>query len=96
MGGNILTLTAKMEKGHLKTKARLVARCYEEKDKTVRADLPTCCKENIRMLLAIDAGKKWTSKSLDVKAAFLQGRSIERDVFVEPPSSSSYLPRHAT
>lgn len=65
-------------------KARLVARGYEEL-KEIRSDSPTCQKENIRMLLSLAVAKEWTVNSLDVKAAFLQGKAIERNIYLMPP-----------
>ena len=32
------------------------------------------------------ASKGWTIKSIDVASAFLQGKPIDRDVFVKPPN----------
>ena len=37
------------------------------------------------MMLGIAAGKRWRIQSLDVKAAFLQGKTIERDLFLQAP-----------
>ena len=65
------------------TKARLVARGYEETNK-VRSDSPTCFRDSIRMLLAVAIGKDWIIHSLDVKAAFLQGNRIDRDLYLGP------------
>lgn len=65
------------------TIARLVVRGYEETEK-FRLDSPTCEKENIRILLAFAASRDWKVHSLDVKAAFLQGKGIERDILIIP------------
>ena len=66
------------------TKARLCARGFEE-DKFFRTDSPTSTREGLRMVLATIASQNWSIKSIDVKAAFLQGNSIARDVFIRPP-----------
>ena len=66
------------------TNARLVVRGYEEEEKS-RSDSPTCSKDNIRIFLCLAVAKGWTVCSLDVKAAFLQGKEIERDLFLLPP-----------
>ena len=76
--------TQKTKDGQTITKARLVVRGYEEEENE-RADSPTCSKENIRLMLAIAVSNTWTVKSLDIKAAFLQGKQIERELFVMPP-----------
>ena len=77
-------ITSKMVHGTMTTKARLVVRGYEE-DEKVRSDSPTCNKENIRALLAIAVANDWSIKALDIKAAFLQGKSIDRDLYIKPP-----------
>ena len=74
-----------MNGNEVSTKARLVVRGYEEQNDEIRSDSPTCSKDNIRMLLGVAGAKGWKVQSLDVKAAFLQGKTIERDVFVKPP-----------
>ena len=78
-------ITTKMRDDNIQTKARLVVRGYEEDDKDIRSDSPTCLKENIRLLLTLAVSKEWDVNTLDIKAAFLQGKKIERDLFVTPP-----------
>lgn len=68
-------------------KARLCARGFEE-IQTFRTDSPTCSRESTRMLLAILACNSWTVNALDIKAAFLQGKQIDRLVFVRPPDEA--------
>ena len=53
------------------TKARLVARGFEE-TRQFRTDSPTCQRENLRVVLAVISSKKWQCQSIDIKAAFLQ------------------------
>ena len=77
-------ITVKKEGNEEKVKARLVARGYEEENK-VRSDSPTCRKESIRMMLVFATSMGWRIHSLDVKAAFLQGQNIQREVFIRPP-----------
>ena len=78
-------LSEKLKDGKWKIKARLVAKGYEDVEKT-RNDSPTCSKESVRIMLTIGAAKGWSCKSLDIKAAFLQGKPLEREVFLKPPS----------
>ena len=78
-------ITTKKKESRMVTKARLVVRGYEETGQDIRSDSPTCMKENVRMLLAIAVARGWTINSLDVKAAFLQGKHISRRLFVTPP-----------
>ena len=66
-------------------KARLCIRGDLEDTEDVRIDSPTVNKMNIKLfyLLALHFG--WNIRTADVKAAFLQGSNIDRDVFVKPP-----------
>ena len=72
-------------------KARLVARGFEEKE-DMKVDSPTGSKECMKMLIAITASKKWTMKSIDIKAAFLQGQPINRELYVKPPPEAESPP----
>ena len=67
------------------TKARLVARGFEDSETNLRTDSPTCSKMNLRIIMAIAASKKWKINSLDIQAAYLQGKIVERDIFLKPP-----------
>ena len=82
-------ITEKFKNREAVTKARLVARGFEEHSLFLRKDSPTCCRETVRLVLAIAVSKGWLPHSLDVKAAFLQGDPIERDVFLRPPREFS-------
>ena len=68
-------------------KARLVARGYEELLTTQR-DSPTANKESSRVALAIISSKEWDINSLDIKAAFLQGKDLDRDIYLKPPKEA--------
>ena len=65
-------------------KARLVARGFEE-ESTCQSDSPTIGKSAIRLFLAVVASVGWEIRTTDIKSAFLQGRDLERDVYVLPP-----------
>ena len=72
-------------------KARLVARGYQ--DSTVspnqaEKDSPTCSRESQRLVMAVTLGMGWTLQSLDVTSEFLQGKDIEREVFLRPPTEA--------
>ena len=72
------------EKDNGKIKARLVVRGFEEMI-TPQSDSPTASKESGKLFLAICANENFTIKSLDVTSAFLQGRLLDREVYVMPP-----------
>ena len=82
-------ITPKMIDGKMSTKARLVARGFEEDSTALRTDSPTCMKDTLRLILAIAVSKKWALNSIDIKAAFLQGNPIERELYLRPPKEAS-------
>ena len=81
--------TEKMKGGHMITKARLVARGFEEDKSQIRTDSPTCYKDSLRMLLTVLSAKKWRMKSIDIRRAYLQGNRIQREVFLKPPKEAN-------
>ena len=81
--------TCKYVDGCKKIKARLVARGFGEANSTVLTDSPTCSKESLRLIFTICASKPWKIHSLDISTAFLQGKSIDREVYVLPPAEAN-------
>ena len=82
-------ITQKLRDNKLTYKARLVARGFEEENlNDIRKDSPTCCKDNFRLLTCIIASNQWNIHSIDVKAAFLQGKEISRDIYIRPPKEA--------
>ena len=51
----------------------------------IQADSPTASKTALRIVLALAANYDWSISTVDVKAAFLQGRRINRDIYIKPP-----------
>ena len=80
-------ITPKVINGQPSVKARLVARGFEELQ-DFRTDSPTCSKEGLRIALLLLVSQSWSLHSLDVKTAFLQGESINRDLYVKPPKEA--------
>ena len=69
-----------------KVKARLCMRGdTEENADNIRVDSPTAHKDSIKLALAIAANENFDIISADVKSAFLQGKTLDRNVFVIPP-----------
>ena len=66
-------------------KARLVARGFEEDSFALQTGSPTCSKESVRLAISLASVKRWPCHTVDIKAAYLQGNAIERDVYLEPP-----------
>lgn len=80
-------ITTKQKEAETVTKARLVARGFEEEEK-FQSDSPTAGKETLKTFLALTSTLGWQCETIDIKAAFLQGGSIERDVYLKPPVES--------
>ena len=69
-----------------KRKARLVARGFQEAPLSSTSTVsPTCRKESMRLLFSITASSKWTIQSIDITSAFLQGKEMDREVYLIPP-----------
>ena len=80
-------MTEKVVDGLIVLKARLVARGFEEQDE-IQADSPTARNETLRIFLAITSSLSWQCKTPDIKAAFLQGQEINREVYLKPPKEA--------
>ena len=50
-------------------------------------DSPTCSKEVLRVSLTIFLSQSWSLNSIDIKSAFLQGKEINRQVYLKPPKN---------
>ena len=82
-------VTEKNKDGEKVVKARFVARGFEETDlKDIRKDSPTCGKDTLRLCLTILASKHWKISSKDIKATRLEGKEINRDVFLILPAEA--------
>ena len=68
-------------------KARLVARGFQENEE-MRVDSPTVGKSVSRICLTMAASKGWKIKTIDIKSAFLQSDTLNRDVFITPPKEA--------
>ena len=84
----VLTEKDIAESGESIVKARLVARGFEEY-LVERTDSPTCSKQSLRMLFSTASTLNWDVRSIDIKAAFLQGDVLDREVFIIPPEDQS-------
>jgi hypothetical protein len=68
-------------------RARLVARGFEEVAQT-QNDSPTIGKPAMRLFLCLMASFHWKIRSTDIKSAFLQGKELQRSVFIAPPKEA--------
>ena len=76
-------ITEKICEGQKGAKARLVARGFEDEDQ-VPSDSPTAAKSTPRTVLAITANEGLVIETIDIKAAFLQSCTINRNVYILP------------
>ena len=74
--------------GTSSVKGHLVTRGFEE-SLTERTDSPICSKQSLRVLFSVASIVNWAIESIDLKAAFLKGDGLERDVFIHPPKKIS-------
>ena len=82
-------ITEKVIEGVSRTKVRLVAHGFEDLNlNIVRTDSPTSGRENARLLFYIIASFDWGINTIDIRAAFLQGKPTERGVFLKPPKEA--------
>ena len=59
-----------------------------QEESTIQSDSPTASKECFRVLLSIIACKRWKIQCIDIKSAFLQGKVLQRDVYLVPPKEA--------
>ena len=72
-----------------KLKARLCMRGDTEADiGSIRSDSPTAHKDSLKLGLAIAANENFNLISGDIKSAFLHGMSLDRKVYVIPPTEA--------
>lgn len=83
-GQDRISTTWVLWKKGTETRARLVARGFEE-DTDIRKDSPTIGKNALKVFLALAASNNWTVQTTDIKSAFLQGKRLDRDVYLTPP-----------
>ena len=79
-------ITEKVKSNKTVVKARLVARGFEEESINLKKDSPTCSKEAVRLAISLATSNHWTIHAIDIKAAYLQGDEINRELFLRPPS----------
>merc|ERR1711905_65956 len=64
-------------------KGRLVARGFQEKS-SPQSDSPTMRRESLKLFFALAANQSFGLRSIDIRAAFLQAKDLERDIFLKP------------
>ena len=82
-------VTEKIKEGKAACKARLVARGFEEYNKQLETEAPTCSPETLKLCIAKILQEWWIEKSIDVKTAYLQGSGIEEEVYLKPSGEAN-------
>ena len=73
--------TERLKAGKMEAKARLCARgCEDIED--VPTDSPTCERDNVRLLLSTATSFGWNIHTIDIKSAYLQGETLDRDILL--------------
>ena len=65
-------------------KGRLIAKGFKEKE-APESNSPTMLRESIKSFFAVAANECFKLRSIDIRAAFLQARELDRDVYLLPP-----------
>ena len=81
----VVTEKEKHDGQKLQTKARLVARGFQETLKP-QSDSLTVSKESFKILMAISANSDFKLALVDIRAVFLQSRTLDQDVLMLPPA----------
>ena len=81
-------LSRKVKNGENVTKARLCAKDFEE-IKDFPADSPCYSRIGVRSIFVLIASNKWKVQAIDLKTAFLQGKQIERTVYLWPTQEAN-------
>ena len=82
-------LTEKKVDNNIKKKARLVCKGFEELNFNSQRDSPTCQKDSLRVQLSLTTTFDWELSSIDILSAYLQGKPIERDIYLYPPKEAN-------
>ena len=80
----IITRTEKLDGQKQNHKGRLVAKGFQEKE-APQSDSPTMLRESMKLFFSVAANEDFKLRSMDIRAAFLQAKELDRDVFVMPP-----------
>ena len=80
-------ITQKEEDNEKFIKARLVVKGFQEQE-SIQSDSPTAAKSTLRLVIALAANENWKLQTIDIKAAFLQGKSLKREIYVIPPKEA--------
>jgi len=79
----VITRKEKSDGQKQKVNGRLVAKGFQEKEAS-QSHLPTILREFMKMFFTVAANEDFELREIDIRAAFLQAKQIDRDVFLKP------------
>ena len=80
----VITKKEKADGQKKNVKGRLVAKGFQEIE-APQSDSPTMLRESMKLFFAVAEIQDFKLRSIDIRAAFLQARELDRDVFLMPP-----------
>ena len=80
----VVTQKEKADGQKSQVKGRIVAKGFQEGEKP-QSDSPTLLRESLKMYFAVEANEGFKFWSIDIRAAFLQAKFLDREVYMEPP-----------
>ena len=61
-----------------------MAKEFQEKDAT-KSDSSTMLRESMKMFFSVVANQDFILRKIDIRAAFLEAKQLDREVFMQPP-----------
>merc|ERR1712030_168749 len=80
----VITRKEKADGQKCEYKGRLVAKGFQEKS-SPQADSPTMRRESLKLFFTLAANEGFQLRIVDIRAAFLQAKNLEREIFLLPP-----------
>ena len=80
----VITRKEKTEGQKQRVKGRLAAKGFQEKE-SPQSDSPTMLRESMNMFFSVAANEDFEFRKIDIRAAFLQAKQLDREVFLKPP-----------
>ena len=81
----VITRKEKEDRQKTLNKGRLVGRGFQEKT-LPQADSLIMLRESMKLFFAVAANQGFELRSINIRAAFLRAKELDREVFLVPPS----------
>ena len=80
----VITKKEKVDRQKTDYKGGLVARGFQEKE-APQSNSPTILRESMKLFFLVAANEGFKLRSVDIRAAFLHAKCLEREIFLMPP-----------